>query len=458
MAGRTVYGSGGVATDITERKRAEKKLHISEEQTRLILESALDAVVMMDADGLIIGWNPQAESVFGWSTDEAVGRPMSETIIPAKYRAAHERGLRHFLTTGEGPVFNQRLEITALHRDGREFPVELTITHLQTDGTVIFSAFLRDITERKQAEEKLRTSEERTRLILDTALEAVVMMDADGMIIGWNPQAESVFGWSRDEAMGRRMSETIIPIRYRDAHEQGVRGFLATGEGPLLNKRVEMTALHRDGREFPVELTVTPLKMDGAIVFSGFLRDITERKRAEERIRQDEEELRSLIEGIPQLIWRAQPDGSIDYHNQRLIAYHGRTMEEVRGFGYADLIHDDDRENAVKAWRKAVSTGTPYENQARLLGADGQYRWFLTRGLPLRDTQGRIFKWYGTCTDIEEVTRLREQLEQERDYLREEVKEARAFGEIIGRSEAIKKVMLQGRTGGRNPCDCPSDR
>jgi formate hydrogenlyase transcriptional activator len=420
-----------------------EKLRTSEERSHLILDKALDAVVMMDSDGLITGWNPQAENIFGWSRDEALGRRMSETIIPLQHRSAHERGLRHFLTTGEGPVLNQRSEMTALHRDGREFPVELTVTPLKMDGKVVFSAFLRDITERKRAEEKLRMSEERTRLIVDMALDAVVMMDADGMIIGWNPQAETVFGWPHDEAVGRRMSETIIPVKHRAAHERGVRRFLATGEGPLLNQRVEMTALHRDGREFPVELTVTPLKMDGAVVFSGFLRDITERKRAEERIRQDEEELRLLIEGIPQLIWRAQPDGLIEYHNQRLLAYHGRTMEEVRGLGYANFIHADDRENAVKTWREAVSTGNPYESQSRLLGADGHYRWFLTRGLPLRDAQGRILKWYGTCTDIDEVTRLRQQLEQERDYLREEVKEAGAFGEIIGKSEAIKKVMLQ---------------
>src|SRR5204863_195216 len=185
-------------------------------------------------------------------------------------------------------------------------------------------------------------------------------------------------GWTSDEAVGRKMSETIIPEEYRAAHEGGLRRFLATGEGPILNERIEMTALHRDGREFPVELTVTPLKMDGAIVFSAFLRDITERKRAEERIRQDEEELRLLIEGIPQLIWRAQPDGSIEYHNQRLLAYHGRTMEEVRGFGYANLIHAEDRESAVQAWREAVSKGTSYESQSRLLGSDGHYRWFLT--------------------------------------------------------------------------------
>src|SRR5260370_1403242 len=100
-------------------------------------------------------------------------------------------------------------------------------------------------------------------------------MDADGLITGWNPQAESIFGWSRDEAVGRRMSETIIPAQYRAAHERGLRHFLARGEGPVLNKRIEMTALHRDGREFPVELTVTPLEMGAAIVFSGFLLDIT---------------------------------------------------------------------------------------------------------------------------------------------------------------------------------------
>jgi two-component system sensor histidine kinase UhpB len=186
-----------------------EKLRTSEERSRLILDKALDAVVMMDSDGLITGWNPQAENIFGWSRDEALGRRMSETILPLQHRSAHERGLRHFLTTGEGPVLNQRSEMTALHRDGREFPVELTVTPLKMDGKVVFSAFLRDITERKRAEEKLRMSEERTRLIVDMALDAVVMMDADGMIIGWNPQAESIFGWSRDEAVDRRMSETI---------------------------------------------------------------------------------------------------------------------------------------------------------------------------------------------------------------------------------------------------------
>jgi PAS domain S-box-containing protein len=136
------------------------ELQASEERTRLILENALDAVVTIDDRGLITGWNPHAEVVFGWSRADAIGRPLAETIIPPAYREAHQRGLQHFLATGEGPVLNRRFEITALHRNGREFPVELTISPIRTGKTFSFSAFIRDITERRRVEEALRTAKE----------------------------------------------------------------------------------------------------------------------------------------------------------------------------------------------------------------------------------------------------------------------------------------------------------
>jgi PAS domain S-box-containing protein len=139
-----------------ERKRAEAALRVNEARTRLILNTALDAVITIDSGGTITGWNPQAEAIFGWSLAEALGRRLSDTIIPLEHREAHERGLKHFLETGEGPMLNRRFEITALRRDGEIFPVELAIAPLQMDSTYTFSAFIRDITERKQAEEALR--------------------------------------------------------------------------------------------------------------------------------------------------------------------------------------------------------------------------------------------------------------------------------------------------------------
>ena len=137
---------------------------------------------------------------------------------------------------------------------------------------------------RKQAEETIRENEERMRLIIETANDAFVEMDNKGIITDWNRQAELVFGWQRSEAVGKPLAETIIPPNYREAHQAGLQHFLETGEGPLLNCRIEAFALHRDGHEFPVELTIWPIQVRGHCRFNAFLRDITERKKAEAEI------------------------------------------------------------------------------------------------------------------------------------------------------------------------------
>ncbi len=135
------------------------------------------------------------------------------------------------------------------------------------------------------AEETLRASEAQTRAIVDNALDAVIVMDAEGLIIAWNPQACTMFGWSKDEAMGMSLAEAIIPGEYREAHARGLRRFLDVGEGPILNRRIEVVACYKDGREFPVELSVSPVRQGRTYVFNGFVRDISARKQTERRQR-----------------------------------------------------------------------------------------------------------------------------------------------------------------------------
>jgi PAS domain S-box-containing protein len=142
-----------------------------------------------------------------------------------------------------------------------------------------------DITDLRQIEAELRTSEERRRLILDNAHDSFVAMSADGRIAEWNRHAEIAFGWSRDEVVGRILSETIIPPQFREAHRLGLVRFLATGEGPLLNRVIEVPALRRDGREFPAEISIAPVRLGEQYLFAAFIRDVTERKRAEEELR-----------------------------------------------------------------------------------------------------------------------------------------------------------------------------
>ena len=225
--------------------------------------------------------SPQIESLLGFSQEEWLGDPI------LWYRQLHPddrvRWHNEFARTCASAE-HFRDEYRFIARDGRVVWVhgEAQVIRDDQGNPLYLQGIAFDITERKWAEEALRESEERTRTILDTAFDAYVGMDADGRITLWNAQAEATFGWSAEEARGRFLGDTVIPNAYRERHRRGLQRFLETGEGPALNRRLEFSALHRDGREFPVELTIWPLRLGSTLHFSAFIRDITERKRAEE--------------------------------------------------------------------------------------------------------------------------------------------------------------------------------
>jgi PAS domain S-box-containing protein len=156
------------------------------------------------------------------------------------------------------------------------------------------SVFIRDITEKKKAELAVRNSEEVRRLIMSSALDAIVCINRDGAITVWNPQAEKMFGWKETEITGKTLTETIIPKKYRNIHTQGFSQYLETGEARVLNRLIEITALKRSGEEFPIELAIVPIRQQGEEFFCAFIRDITERKDAEEKLKHSYEEIRQL--------------------------------------------------------------------------------------------------------------------------------------------------------------------
>jgi two-component system sensor kinase FixL len=165
--------------------------------------------------------------------------------------------------------------------------------------------------------EALQSEKKKIEAIIEHALDAVVVMDDEGRITAWNPQAESIFGWKEPEVLGFKMSERIIPPRYREAHEKGLQHFLSTGEGPFLNKRIELTALRRNGNEFPVELSVCPFRIGNQYIFSGFIRDITEHERAEEEFQRTLSLLRSTLESTADGILVVDDTGKMVSFNRR---------------------------------------------------------------------------------------------------------------------------------------------
>jgi PAS domain S-box-containing protein len=268
-----------------------------------------------------------------------------------------------------------------------------------------------DIEDVKQSQENVRRTEERTGLIVDTALDAVITIDSQGTTTSWNKQAESVFGWSSSEAIGRHMSDLIIPEQRRAAHERGLRHFLATGEGPFLRRRIEVTAVRRSGVEFPVELEIVPMRLGQDWVFSAFIRDITDSKRAEEKLRQSELNLRQMTETIPEMLWSASPDGATEYCNGRLLDYTGFSLEQVMSDGWMNLLHPDDVEPTAEVWKSCVKNGAPFRVEVRTFhAADNTYHWCVTSALPLLDNEGRIVKWHGTVVDMHDWKQAQEEL------------------------------------------------
>ena len=212
-------------------RAAEAALLQSQERNRAIVETALDALVTVDAAGIVTDWNGQASAIFEWSREEALGQRLSELIIPPKDRESYEAGLRQYLATGEAYFLNRRVEVQALRRSGQEFPVELAISPVKVGGTIFFSAFIRDITERRSAETKLKESEVRYRSVVNALDEGVVVIDPEGVVRTGNASAERILGMPAEELTGRTLHGQSLHDRFCDGGIGMHRGAALLGKG-----------------------------------------------------------------------------------------------------------------------------------------------------------------------------------------------------------------------------------
>jgi PAS domain S-box-containing protein len=272
---------------------------------------------------------------------------------------------------------------------------------------------VRSLRERARAEQRLRDSEERTRAILEAANEAFVSMDASGMISAWNRQAAQTFGWSAAEAVGRNLAQTIIPGRLRDAHEQGRQRYLATGEGPVLHQRLELTAVHRDGHEFPIELVIWPVGTGDQTSFNAFAHDISERRQAEATAHATQERLRLALEAARMGFWDWDiPSGQTVWSPQleRLFALSPGSLDGAEAF--RQRLHPDDRETVVR-WTAAAAEGAaPGEIQFRVVWPDGQLRWMEGQAQLYRNSTGHPVRMVAVVVDVTERMRVLDALRQ----------------------------------------------
>jgi PAS domain S-box-containing protein len=277
----------GFLTDVSARRDAEERLREAELTFRTMVEQNPAVFYVQEIDpedptrSITTYVGPGDETLTGYPPQSYVSDPLLwRRLIHPDDRE------RVFAADASSNLDGSRTfsaEYRLLRRDGRVVWVLDEARLVESDGRPPYwQGFQLDITARKEAEQRLQDAHEHLRLMVESSLDAIVTMDRDGVITGWNPQAEATFGWSRNEVIGRPLAETIVPHDQRATHAGGLARWRETGEGPLLNQRIEVQALHRDGRQLPVELAVVPVGAGEGTTFSGFIRDISERKRAQE--------------------------------------------------------------------------------------------------------------------------------------------------------------------------------
>jgi adenylate cyclase len=248
-----------------------------------VITSATDAIVMADEHGIICGWNPAAERIFGYAAGEVTGRPLS-MLVPERFRAAHDAGIARVTRTGETRVIGRTVELAGLHRSGHEFPIELSLSTWVRHERRFFAGIVRDVSERVRLMRELAAWQEQLQAVLRSAADAIVCADAEGRITMWNPAAERLLGWTAAEAIGQSLT-VIVPERFHEAHNAGLARVAGGGETRLIGRTVEVAARRADGSEVPVELSLATWTTGDDRFFGAVIRDITERKQADETLR-----------------------------------------------------------------------------------------------------------------------------------------------------------------------------
>jgi PAS domain S-box-containing protein len=259
-------------------------LRESEAKFRSVMESAIDAIISGDVAGNIRSWNSAATALFGFTEEEVIGKPI-ELIIPERFRQSHREGLHRVTSGGAHHVIGKTVELAALRKGGTEFPVELSLATWFLDDERYFTGIIRDISERKQAEQKFRS-------VTESAIDAIISADHTGKIISWNNAATRILGYSPEEAIDKQL-EIIIPERFHQPHREGMKRVTAGGESRVIGSTVELSARTKSGEEVPIELSLSTWTVRDERYYTGIIRDIRERKQAEETLRLSEQALRA---------------------------------------------------------------------------------------------------------------------------------------------------------------------
>jgi PAS domain S-box-containing protein len=284
-----------------------------------------------------------------------------------------------------------------------------------------------DVTERIKTQLLLEQSEERNRLIMNAALNAIITIDSKDKITFWNNQAEVIFGRKTEEVIGKTLNETIIPIQHKAGYVNGMKNYLNTGKGWILNKQIELSALNKDGKEFPIEISIIPIEQNGEVFFCSFIQDISQRKKALANIKYQEQKYRNIIANMNLGIIEVDNDEIIQYANQSFSEISGYALNEIIGKNPSEIFVFNENLETMKMKKELRNHGVSDIYQIPVKNKRGQLRWWAISGAPNYDDNGKLIGSIGIHLDITDQKQLEIDLEKEKEKAEEASKSKEAF-------------------------------
>jgi PAS domain S-box-containing protein len=251
---------------------------------RTVLDTAVDGVILIDAVGRVLTFNPACEKLFGYRADEVIGQNV-KMLMPEPYHGEHDGYLGNYHKTGKAKIIGIGREVVGRRKDGTTFPMELSVGEAKEEGAPVFVGIIRDLTERKRAEQATREVAARLRAVVDTAVDGVILINAKGLVLMFNPACERLFGYIAEEVIGENV-KMLMPEPFHNEHDRYLANYVGTGEAKIIGIGREVVGRRKDGSTFPMDLSVGEAKQEGESIFVGIVHDLTERTRIHQQLAQ----------------------------------------------------------------------------------------------------------------------------------------------------------------------------
>lgn len=418
--------------DITRSKRAEQQLIFNERRFRSLIEYGNDAVAILSPDVELNYISPSVTRMMGYNAEEMLQIDVLSLVHPEDVHLL-DQALQ--IAMANPGIPGKSFIVRALHKNQTWRWIEASFTNMLNDPAIggIVDNF-RDITEEKLAEEK-------TRLIMNAALDAIICMDKRGLITFWNPQAEKIFGWHAEEVMGKLLSETIIPLEFREKHNRGLAAYAKSGQGQVLNTILELSAINKNNTEFPIELTVLPIRQGNEEFFCAFVRDITGRKMAEQQLTLSKERYDTIAKATNDVIYEWDIVKNLNYWGEgyESLFGHKRTGDTMPSETWVENLHPEEKEKLFASVYEAFANKrTSMMREMRFRCADGSYKTVFDKLVIVYDEQDRPIRIVGAMQDITErkkietsIINLNEELNKRAEELATSNSELEQFAYVV---------------------------